>query len=291
LRFSSVFFDVDDVMLDMDRIAGVGVDAVRAPLEEALGAERAARVQATFHQTYRTLIRQLRSGAGTLDPEFAELRDRIRAWERGVTEAGFELKMFSRHVLMAIALDHHGIRPTARLIQGTADAYWSALAEATDVFPDARVAIDRLREDGTPFQLATNSDGFLDFDEARQTFTYDPPDAVRRKLERLDALRGIGIADAQISVGDPIGKPSPPFYRGVLEEFERFHGHAPDLSLGLAAGDSLTSDVLPFLDAGVRYGAWLQRQRTEGPALLPDRPNVAVIRDLTELWSVPWPAP
>jgi FMN phosphatase YigB (HAD superfamily) len=288
LKLSSLFFDVDDVMLDMDRIAHLGVQAVLTPLAAELGDEAALAVQQSFAAGYAILIKQLWSGGGIVHADYAELKGQIARWQRGVTEAGYELKMFSRHSLLAIALEKHGHPVTERLVHGALDRYWQVLADATEVFPDAKVVIDRLLAEGTPFLLATNSDGFLELDEPAQTFRYDPPGAVRKKLARLSALRAIGIADAQISIGDPIGKPDPRFYEHVLEDFERFYGKKADLSRALAIGDSLTSDVLPMMKLGVPYGAWVLRNRTEAPAFIDEHPRVAAIRELTEIWSVPW---
>ncbi len=287
--FSAVFLDVDDVMLDMDRVAHLGVEAVLAPLTAALGETEARAVQASFADGYATLIAELRSGGGEAGSAYTTLRRKIARWQRGATEQGYELKMFSRHTLLAIALEAHGQPVTEALIDGAIDHYWQVLADATEVFADARIAVERLVESGTPFLLATNSDGFLLFDERAQTFRYDPEDAVRRKRARLSALRAIGIDDAQISIGDPIGKPNPGFYQAVLADFERFFGRPPDLSRALAVGDSLTSDVLPLMSLGVRWGGWVQRRRTDAPVFDPDHPRVASVRDLTELWSVEWP--
>jgi FMN phosphatase YigB (HAD superfamily) len=288
LKFSALFFDVDDVMLDMDRVAHLGVQAVLTPLAAELGAEKAKVVQATFAAGYATLIAQLRSGGGTILEPYAELKRHIARWQRGLTDAGFELKMFSRHSLLAIALEQHGEPVTRRLVHGAMDHYWQALAGATEVFADAKAVIDLLLAEGTPFLLATNSDGFLELDEAAQTFRYDPPDAVKRKLDRLSALRAIGIRDEQISIGDPIGKPNPEFYQAVLRDFERFYGARPQLTRAIAIGDSLTSDVLPMMDVGVPWGAWLQRSRVGSHEFLEAHPRVAAIRELTEIWSVPW---
>jgi FMN phosphatase YigB (HAD superfamily) len=289
LSFSAVFFDVDDVMLDMDRIAHLGVQAVLTPLSLAIGEDAARVVQASFAEGYAILIRQLRS-AGVVHPEYVALRAEIARWQRGVTEAGYELKMFSRHALLAIALEKHGHRVTEALVHGAVDHYWQVLADATEVFPDARAVIAELVAQRVPFLLATNSDGFLLLDERAQTFRYDPEDAVRRKLLRLGALRAIGIADEQISIGDPIGKPNQEFYAQVLSDFARFYGREAELERAVAVGDSLTSDVLPLMQLGVRWGAWLVRGRQEASSFLEAHPNVAAIRSLSELWSVPWPA-
>jgi FMN phosphatase YigB (HAD superfamily) len=283
-----VFFDVDDVMLDMDRIAHLGVQAVSTPLSREIGEEAARVVQAELGAAYATLIRQLRS-AGVVHPEYEALRKEIARWQRGVTEAGYELKMFSRHTLLAIALEKHGHRVTKSAVHGAIDHYWQVLADATEVFADAKAAIERLFAGGVPFLLATNSDGFLILDEDAQTFRYDPEDAVRRKLARLGALRAIGIQDAQISIGDPIGKPNPAFYQKVLRDFAAFYGREAVLDRALAVGDSLTSDVLPMMHLGVRWGAWLVRSRSGGSSFLEAHPHVAAIRTLDELGSVSWP--
>lgn len=273
MTFSAIFFDVDDVILNTEHAHEAAVDSIGTDDD----------VQETFRQLWGVLLDELRSRG---DGEFTRLDADIRRWQRDLSET----KIFSREVLIAIALERTGHPVTRSAVHGAGDAYWQALTEVSQVFPDAERAVERLREQGAGFSFATNSDGFLELDQDAQAFRYDPAKSHRKKLARLENMRQIGIDDRQITIGDPLGKPHPGFYDQALADFATFYGSSPDLATSVAVGDSLTSDVLPFLAKGVAFGAWVQRDRQEEPAFLHEHPNVAVISDLSDLWTVQWPS-
>lgn len=245
-----VIFDVDDVMVDTDA-AGVAAMAAVDP-----------RIAALLQRHYETLINHLR---GLQPPEYPALRRRIEGWQRGFAE----VKQWSRECLVAICFEDLGVTPTAALISASAGAYWRTVTEKTVVYPDARELARRLLGRGITIHFATNSDGFLGFDEAARRFTYDPVDSARRKVERLALLREVGMNEGNITVGDPIGKPHPEFYERALAGLDR--------GATLVVGDSLTNDVLPFLKAGARHGVWLRRHGGEGEQ------GVTAVKTLLEL--------
>lgn len=245
-----VIFDVDDVMVDTDAAGVAAMAAVDS------------RIAPLLQRHYETLINHLR---GLGPPEYAALRKRIEGWQRGFSE----VKQWSRECLVAICFEDIGVKPTAELIAREAGAYWRTVTERTVVYPDARELAGRLRARGISIHFATNSDGFLGFDEAAQSFTYDAEDSARRKIARLGLLREVGMNEGNITVGDPIGKPHPEFYERALKGLDR--------SATLVVGDSLTNDVLPFLAAGAKQGVWLRRQGGEGEQ------GVPAVKSLQEL--------
>jgi FMN phosphatase YigB (HAD superfamily) len=250
LGFRHVIFDVDDVVIDTDRAAVEALAAVDR------------RIAPLLQRHYETLIAHLR---GENPPEYGRLRVRIEGWQSGFVE----VKQWSRECLVAICLEDLGETPTAERVTREARAYWRAITERSTVYPDAAELARRCLAVGVSIHFATNSDGFLGFDEARRTFTYDPEDSARRKVARLHMLRAIGMNDHNITVGDPIGKPNPIFYQKALRGLDR--------GRTLVVGDSLTNDVLPFLEAGVARGAWLRRQGGEGER------GVPAVKSLLEL--------
>jgi FMN phosphatase YigB (HAD superfamily) len=283
MAIDSVIFDVDDVVIDTDRACAAAERAVGEPLRGELGDEGARRVALAFSRGYDVLRRQLRTPAGLRAEGFDRHQSRIAAWQRGVLEAGFELKLWSRDTLLALALEDEGFAVTASRIAAV-DHYWRTMAEETEIHVDAARIVEQLRGRGIAIHLATNSDGFLRFDESARTFSYDPADAHRRKLSRLDAIRALGLAHRDVTVGDPIGKPKPQFYRRVLDEMSEKLARRVDPARVLVVGDSLTNDVLPFFDAGVSKGAWILRD-AHGSGALPavSDPRVSTIRDLQEI--------
>ncbi|PON19455.1 hypothetical protein C2W62_02715 [Candidatus Entotheonella serta] len=178
----------------------------------------------------------------------------------GVTEAGYEVKVWSRHALIACALEACELPVTTAVVHDVADHYWAFIAQHATVYPDAAALIQELWRADIPVHLATGSDGFLIFDEARQTFVYDPKDAVQRKLDRLQGLYELGFRPEQINIGDPVGKPSPTFFRTALRDFAQHLGGEINLGQTVAIGDSLTHDILPLLELGAGRGVWLQRE-------------------------------
>lgn len=282
-----VIFDVDDVLVEMDEVTLRAERAVVAPLLPLIGAEAAERVRIGLTTGYATLRDQLRAPAGVVRPDYAQLRARIEGWQRGVVEAGHEIKQWSRDTLLAIALEDVDQAPDATLIRSAMDAYWGTMAREGQLFADARALLSRLRARGVPFHLATNSDGFLVFDAPGRTFRYDPRDAAERKLARLRALVEDGLMRSEITIGDPIGKPRTEFYHRVFEELEARLGRGVDRAGVLAVGDSFTNDVLPLLALGAGQGALLDRSRqAPGLEVHPDDERVQIVRDLVEVGTL-----
>lgn len=281
-----VIFDVDDVLISMDRATELAARAIEAPLAARFGPEVAKKAQAAFAGAYTTLIEHLRLPAGTPHPTYRALRARIESWQVGVTSAGYEVKQWSRDSLLAVALEDAGVSPTSAVVSEALGAYWKTLTDEALLYPDADALCAELNAAGISFHLATNSDGFLVLDDARRTFVYDPAGSAERKVARLDAVKKLGVGRSHITVGDPIGKPGAAYYQRVVQEFSARLGRPLDLSRTLAVGDSLTADVLPFLTAGVKHGAWLQR--TAAGSGLDVSAKVPVVRSLLELRAFIW---
>jgi FMN phosphatase YigB (HAD superfamily) len=280
-KVDHVIFDVDDVLIIMDEALLAAEAAIEAPLARRFGAITARKSRANFTAHYQTLLDHLRLPVGARNEVYERLRARIDAWQKGVTDAGFEVKQWSRDTLLAVAMEDAGEQPTAASVNEALDAYWATLTEKTRLYPDAAALCEKLRERGVTFHLATNSDGFLSLDDARRTFVYDPPSSAERKVARLGATQALGAARRNITVGDPIGKPGAAYYARVIQEFSDTLGRPIDLTRTLAVGDSLKADVVPFLQAGVGYGAWLVRAAAASG--LDDTTQVPIIRSLAEL--------
>jgi FMN phosphatase YigB (HAD superfamily) len=249
-QIDQIIFDVDDVAVDTDAAVKAGAEAVDP------------RIRAAFHQSYQTLIAHLR---GENPPAYGPLRRRIEQWQRELNE----VKQWSRECLIAIALEDAGVEPTFAEVEQSARAYWRVVTEKTVVYPDHAELQRKLEARGIGVYYATNSDGFLRFDDAKRTFAYDAADSARRKIERLSLLRPFGMSEDTTTVGDPVGKPHAAFYEKALRDFDR--------SRTLVVGDSLTADVLPFLKAGVKHGVWLRRHGGGSES------GVPAIRSLLEL--------
>lgn len=258
--------DVDDVLLDTGGASHLAERAILVPLARHLGQADASAVQREFTRSIQVLTHQLRSHAATSSEAYHTLRGRIAWWQRGLTETGFEVKEWSRHTLIACALEAHGLPVTSAVVHEVADHYWATVAQHATVFPDAITLIRQLQTAGVAVQLATGSDGFLSFNNERQTFTYAPRAAVKRKLARLHSLAALGFGPANISIGDPVGKPHLGFFRTVLQQFSYATGQEIELARTAAIGDSLTNDIFPLLDLGAARGVWLLREGSTSDA-------------------------
>ena len=293
VEFGFVILDVDDVVVDMDALAAAAQNACLAPLVSELGENVGAAVHADFVRAYADLRRQLRASPGEAHPSYAPLRAAIDRWQAAVVAAGHEVKPWSRQTLLAVALEQQGVPVSGTLIHHVVDeVYWGTIRIQSRPTPDATAAINALRATGVPFHLATNSDGFLLFDDVTATFQYDPIHAVEEKRRRLQCLSTIGIEPSDITVGDPIGKPDRRFYDGVLADFEAKLETPIDLSRTLVVGDSLSNDVEPLLLMGAARGAWLLKERPLGAPAWLDGPEpldrVIQVQRLSQLAEVDW---
>jgi FMN phosphatase YigB (HAD superfamily) len=284
MDFQYAILDVDDVLLATQQAEPEAAQALLVALSEHLDVEKAASVHRVFVDQWRTLQRQHWRCAETVSDDYVVLQKRIAHWQRGVIQDGYEVKPWSRQALLACALASHGVEVSEKLVRSVTEAYWQDMAGSATVHPDAAVALDRLRSMGCRFHLATDSDGFLVFDESRQTFSYDPEASAREKILRLRALWRLGVGPGDVTVGDPIGKPNPEFCRRTIVDFSEKIGHDIDIRRTVVVGDSLSRDIEPFLSLGVASGVWLVRELAGGKPPRCSHPAVAVVGSLDDSW-------
>lgn len=271
-----VIFDVDDVFVDMDRLAARAVSAVADALRDAYG-ERGRNVAARFDAHYDILRAKLRAGPAHDAAKFDALKADIERWQRGVLDDGHELKIWSRETMLAVALEREGLEVDGAFVTEAVGRYWSLLRDESRVFDDAERALRRVRDSGAHAHLATNSDGNLVYDAARHTFRYDPEHARRTKMSRLACVVAAGVEPEDITIGDPVGKPHVAFFERVLADV-RADPVPPGATW--AVGDSYADDIAPLFALGAARGFWVLRRKVlEGPP--PDR--VTVVRSLDEV--------
>jgi FMN phosphatase YigB (HAD superfamily) len=285
MRFAVV--DVDDVLIATAGALDIAADAMLVPLSQHFGRRQANAVRREFMLAMDVGIRHLRAHGDPPDSEYADLMRRTAWWQRGLSEAGFEVKAWSRHALIACALESCGLPVTAAAVDAAADRYWATVASRAYVYTDAALFVRRLRRAGVPIHLATGSDGFLTFDDLRQTFIYAPKRSARLKLARLPSLASLGFRADDITVADPVGKPSPGFYCEVLRRFAVAAGREIDLEHTVAVGDSLSNDILPLLGLGAARGVWLLRDGAAARRRGWNQPQVTIVGalDEPEVWD------
>jgi len=288
VRIRYAVVDVDDVLIATAETLDAAAEAMFAPLSRRFGQGQAIAVGREFARSMAIGIRRLRACDRRPDDEYADLMRRTARWQQGLTEAGFEVKAWSRHALVACALQACALPVSAAVVEEAANQYWATVAARATVYPDAALFVRRLRDAGIAIHLATGSDGFLTFDDARQTFTYVPEESARLKLARLRSLTSLDFGPDDITVADPVGKPNPDFYRQVLRRFAAVAGREVVLERTVVVGDSLTNDILPLLDLGAAHGVWLLRDGASAVAGSWSHPRVTVASslDAQEVWNV-----
>lgn len=264
-----VILDVDDVVVDTDEASSVGVSRMCDVLSARVGADVAQKVCTRFDQQYRNLTGALRGEAGAREAAL-KLQTQLLRWQEYVAAEGYATRTWSRDVLLAVALHDERQPVSSALLVEAVNAYWAEVTAKSKIHGDAQRLLETCRAQEIPVHFATNSDGFLRFDDELRSFRYHPEVSRARKLERLRCLADLGVTPDQITVGDPEGKPTPAFYLRALDEFSRRIGGSVVLEQTLAVGDSLSHDVAPFIECGVGRGAWLCRHGEQ--ASLPQGP-------------------
>jgi hypothetical protein len=129
-------------------------------------------------------IRRLRACGGPPDDDYADLMRRAAWWQRGLTESGFEVKAWSRHALVACALEACALPVTAAVVEAAAGWYWTTVAARAVFYPDAMEFVRRLRDAGVAIRLAIGSDGFLTFEDARAPCAVSQPPQDKRSTSQ-----------------------------------------------------------------------------------------------------------
>ncbi len=141
-----------------------------------------------------------------------------------------------------------------------APEYEEGLKDCGFLKPDAEGTLERLEEEGYLLYAVTNGSG----------------DIQRRRL----ALSGIGRYFRDVFISEELGheKPSPAYFDAV---FRRIPGFSREEAVLI--GDSLTSDILGALNAGVTP-VWL----SPAGSLPQGHPPVRIIRSLREICPRQW---
>ena len=135
--------DVDDVLTPTSDTLDAACEAMSDPLPAHLGRGQVVAVQREFRRYMDIAVRRLRADGDVPDDEYADLMRRTAWWQRGLTEAGFEVKRWSRH-----ALEARGLPVTAAVVDALAERYWATVAARAGVYPDAAAFDARLRNAG-----------------------------------------------------------------------------------------------------------------------------------------------
>ena len=135
--------------------------------------------------------------------------------------------------------------------------YWQNIAAHVVVYPAARAFLERMQAAGMRFHIFTGSDSHLQW--VGGEWMYDPEYSRRVKAERIVPLTEMGLRPTSVTIGDPVDKPDPRFYRTMLENASVAAGERIDSSSAVTVGDSHEADVrAPLAILGFKAGYWLR---------------------------------
>ncbi len=149
----------------------------------------------------------------------------------------FGIKRWSRETWIIIAAQKLGLKLSNKDVEALRDAYWTAFADTTVFYEDAKIFCETLRSRNIPLVIMTSSDSILKVNEDL-SLVYDLKFSWNYKKRRIDLLN---LQYSEIVIGDPYDKPSNDFFQLVISKVA---------SLGFATkegiiflGDSPVADI------------------------------------------------
>lgn len=248
--------DVDDTLTDTRSMHHHAAAALTGDLRAYMSRSSAASVATRFREIFDELILTHQRGpgpGGKQDEPSADLEARIHDRQKDISAEWGVTRMFSREVLLRIAVEDCQASLSPAELGRCVDRYWQYMRENPIFFPDAIRFSRTLASHGGAVYLMTSSDARYR-PQADGRFSYDPDDSRNDKEQRLRNFRGYGLEYSRAFIGDPVDKPSPEFFRqaftGIAEDLER-----PLESFSImAVGDSYRSDIktpLSLLDSAI----------------------------------------
>ncbi|MER6561841.1 HAD family hydrolase [Streptomyces sp. NPDC001027] len=237
--------DVDDTLTDTRAMHHDAAESLASELSGSMTTSLAASVARRFREVFDELL-VLHQQASTADRaalnSVKELESRVRGHQVDIRERWGTTRLFSREILLRVAVEDCGASLPPEELNRCVDRYWDHMREHPLVFPDAARFSRRLASRSMPVYLMTSSDArYHECDNGQ--FSYDPRVSRRDKRKRMVNLRDHGISYASSFIGDPIDKPSKDFYEFVFSGISR-DLDTPLQSLSIVVvGDSYRSDI------------------------------------------------
>jgi len=261
-------FDVDDTITDTRAMHHEAVEPVAQALSQYLPAELARATANRFGDIFDHLLarHQQQRGVTSGSESASQLEERARSHQQEILKVWGTARLFSREVLLQIALEDCGGNLNPRQLRSCTDAYWDFLSSNPILFPDAVQLIQELAHRNISVYLMTSSDAHYNAQTNGQ-FTYSPEDSRSKKNRRLKKLREHGIQYVRAFVGDPVDKPTEEFFQLV------FAGVSDDLRQDLddspivVVGDSYKSDIeTPLRLLNTAAGIWYRKGQNKAEA-------------------------
>lgn len=251
---TDIFFDLDYTLLDFER----GHQAAIESLGKKFSPDFAHEFDRIFHIILEGLRvqgddwRSVEGGRASFD----EIMEQARHLQ-GIQSS----QIWSRELHAVIAAQRVNLSLSPAQCAEAAEHYWKTSAQAMTMYDDARNMLKKLEQLTLPYHLFTSSDGRLRWSQGR--WQYDPDYSRQKKMERLHILPGKGIHLQSITIGDPLDKPDPAFYRSMINNASTATSRSVNPKQCIIVGDSFQGDVAAPVEAlPFKSGYWIQRHGT-----------------------------
>ncbi|MFJ9055573.1 hypothetical protein [Streptomyces sp. NPDC102409] len=239
--------DVDDTLTDTKVMHHRAAEALTNSMAAHMAEPLAVAVSDRFRQVFDELLlvhQQCSTSDNGKLPALAELESRVREYQSKIFEKWHFTRLFSREILLRIAIEDCGASLSPDDLHRCANQYWDHMRENPLVFPDAIRLSQRLASQEIPTYLMTSSDARYR-ERTIGEFTYDPRESRADKRHRMLNLKDHGIRYSKAFIGDPIDKPSEEFYNLVFTWISEDLQQPLDSLFIVVAGDSYHSDIQP----------------------------------------------
>ncbi|MFD8436597.1 hypothetical protein ACFV2I_16035 [Streptomyces microflavus] len=237
--------DVDDTLTNTKAMHHRAAEALTSSIAKHMAEPLAIAVSDRFRQVFDELLlvhqQSPISGNGKLHA-LEELESRVRQYQSKIFEKWQFNRLFSREILLRIAIEDCGASLSPDDLHRCANQYWDHMQKNPLVFPDAIRLSQRLASQGTPTYLMTSSDARYR-ERAIGEFTYNPRESRSDKRHRMLNLKKHGINYSKAFIGDPIDKPSEEFYNLVFTWISEDLRQPLKSLFIVVAGDSYRSDI------------------------------------------------
>ncbi|MFA6908674.1 MAG: HAD family hydrolase [Patescibacteria group bacterium] len=253
MKITDYFFDVDYTLVDF----GIGHEqALRT-----LGKKYPPAFVDHFAKVFLTFLEGLRVKDNNWSkvPGGREHFDSVMRLSRELA-GRITQHVWSREIWACIARDETHAQLTPAECFDVASLYWESVIAHATVYPDVAPLYAHLASHNSRFHVFTSSDARLKWDAQNSTWIYESKFSNISKMKRVKLVQTEGVNITSVTLGDLDDKPSPLFYKRILDTASQAVGFSLNPQQCAFVGDSFESDVkIPLEQLRLGRGYWLCR--------------------------------
>src|SRR3989338_3728351 len=230
-----VFVDWDQTLVEFRH--DLGISALRGFLKKKLPPYEARFLTKWVNETFRETMRASREGKDNIRTRQSKIAS------KSVLNPPPEGIIYSRELWLLTGAFLHGMPLPRAIAQQAAMAYWNAIADNNEPFPDSEAFLVQLRNVDTTIAIATSSDARLR--PSHGTMQYDTRYSRQQKIARIHTSPLSTLCDAIIT-GDPYDKTSPRFWE-LARRITKMGRH----DRAIMVGDSYATDIVQAYREGI----------------------------------------